>query len=239
MADAAADRLATWNARWAEGRTTFHRTELHPSLRKYIKELCLSASGRVIVPLCGKSVDLRFFAEEAGVAAVIGVDGAPRALEEFVAEQIGQIVSTQQTPCGVLHAIQLSRGSLDYLLGDFLHLNPSIFSGALFTAAFDRGGLVAVQPSDRTSYAATLARNLAPAARVIIVSTEHPPFEGGKLGPPHSIEENEIRALLGNHFDVALLERKDLFQSDPIWKERGCDAFYETTYLLVRNTESL
>tara|TARA_B100000405_G_scaffold155700_1_gene108678 strand:- start:1149 stop:1292 length:144 start_codon:yes stop_codon:yes gene_type:complete len=37
---------------------------------------------------------------------------------------------------------------------------------------------------------------------VLFVSVEHPPFEGGKLGPPHSIERAEVDRLFAEHFEI-------------------------------------
>ncbi len=72
----------------------------------------------------------------------------------------------------------------------------------LVDAAFDRGGLVAVAPDDRKAYAAVLKRLVRPGGRVLFVSVEHPPFEGGKLGPPHSIERAEVDRLFAEHFEI-------------------------------------
>ena len=51
---------------------------------------------------------------------------------------------------------------------------------------------MAVAPDDRKAYAAVLKRLVRPGGRVLFVSVEPPPFEGGKLGPPHSIERAEV-----------------------------------------------
>lgn len=237
---AEANRLAAWNARWSDGRTTWHHQSQHPALQKHSSRLELSAKSRVLVPLCGKSVDLRFFAE-AGVEEVVGVDGVQLALDEFVAEQDASVESTEETACGLLHKLKIGGANLTFVVGDFFHLTPSIFApqkfGTLFNAAFDRGGLVAVEPSDRARYVDTLARNVGQGGRVLLVTTEHSPFNEGKLGPPFSIEEKEIREILEGGFDVELLEREDKIDNDPIWRQRGCTSFCEAIYLLTRNAE--
>ncbi len=92
--------------------------------------------------------------------------------------------------------------------------------------------MVAVAPSDREAYAAVLKRLVRPGGRVLFVSVEHPPFEGGKLGPPHSIERAEVDRLFAEHFDIEVLKREDRMPVELSWRERGCDYFFETTYLL-------
>ena len=61
---------------------------------------------------------------------------------------------------------------------------------------------MAVAPDDREAYAAVLKRLVRPGGRVLFVSVEHPPFEGGKLGPPHSIERAEVDRLFSADFDI-------------------------------------
>ncbi|KAJ8599025.1 hypothetical protein CTAYLR_007701 [Chrysophaeum taylorii] len=141
-----------------------------------------------------------------------------------------------------MHSIAI-RGDarLEYIVGDFMHLTPALFGpsivGEQFTAAFDRGALVAVAPEDRSSYVAALAKNVATDGRVLLVATEHTPFADGKLGPPYSLPEDLVRHLAEPAFEVRLLEREDRLAVDPVWKDRGCDSFFEATYLLTRNNE--
>ena len=94
--------------------------------------------------------------------------------------------------------------------------------------------MVAVAPDDREAYAAVLKRLVRPGGRVLFVSVEHPPVEGGKLGPPHSIERAEVDRLFSADFEIEVLKREDRMPVEPAWKERGCDYFFETTYLLTR-----
>ena len=82
----------------------------------------------------------------------------------------------------------------------------------LFDAAFDRGGLVAVAPGDRAAYALTLVKLLKPGVgRLLLVCTEHPPFTGGALGPPFSVEKSEVTRLFGDAFTIELLQVHCLF----------------------------
>ena len=67
---------------------------------------------------------------------------------------------------------------------------------------------MAVAPDDRKAYAAVLKRLVRPGGRVLFVSVEHPPFEGGKLGPPHSIERAEVDRLFSTDFDIEVLKRE-------------------------------
>ena len=96
--------------------------------------------------------------------------------------------------------------------------------------AQDRGGLVAVNPTDRPKYAANLKELLAPGGKLLLVAVEHEP----SFGPPHSLSEAEVRALLGDAFEVKVLGREDKMAVEPVWKARGATSFDEVTYLCTR-----
>ena len=107
-------------------------------------------------------------------------------------------------------------------------------AGDVRPGAFDRGGLVAVNPADRPAYAATLARLVAPRGRVLLVAVEHPPFKNGSLGPPFNVGPEEVMALFEGNFEVELLRREDRLPLESVWAKRGCSFFNEATYLLTR-----
>ena len=118
--------------------------------------------------------------------------------------------------------------------GDFLDFGAEVASNyglGNFDAAFDRGGLVAVRPEDRPKYAANLKELLSPGGRLLLVAVEHEP----SFGPPHSLSEVEVRALLGDAFEIKQLGREDKMKVEPHWqKQRGATSFDEVTYMCVR-----
>ena len=72
-----------------------------------------------------------------------------------------------------------------FLEADFLELKEKEATALVpFEAAFDRGSLVAVEPSDRERYAAALTHLMAPKGRVLLVAVEHDGFANQK-GPPY------------------------------------------------------
>ncbi|KAJ8598532.1 hypothetical protein CTAYLR_001330 [Chrysophaeum taylorii] len=223
-----------WSARWAAGRTTFHLNEVHPALVRTVG--LLRASTRILVPLCGKSVDLAFFAERG--LEVVGVDCVPLARAEFVNDHGAVVASSQATPSGELSVIELpSKATVRYVVGNFFALDPLAVlpDGKRFQAAWDRAGIVAVDPADRPAYVRTLARNVESGGRVLLVAVEHPPFVDGKLGPPFNISEPALRALANPHFEVERIHTEDRIPLDPFWSQKGCAWCFETTYILTRS----
>lgn len=77
-----------WLARWREGRIGFHRHEAHPALVRYWPTLGAAPGTKVLVPLCGKSLDMRWLAGEG--YPVLGIELADEAIEQFLAEGEGR-----------------------------------------------------------------------------------------------------------------------------------------------------
>ena len=73
-----------WLERWRDGHTRFHQNRVTPLLQKYWPTLSLPSGSRVLVPLCGKSLDLIWLAQQGH--RVLGVELSPLAVDQFFAE---------------------------------------------------------------------------------------------------------------------------------------------------------
>ena len=248
-------RLSRWEAKWENQQTNWHVTEVHPVLEKYLRRIkessgtctpSAAAPVRALFPLCGKSIDMEVLANRG--YAVVGVDGCQDALTTFVKERggncsiintnIGKSTNEHVSPHQThqLATVQLpSSATLGYFVGDFLATTPHDLGGT-FDLVFDRGSLVAVAPNDRDAYVNTLLTLItARTGRLLLVCVEHDPFANGHLGPPYSIPHDDVRTLFAATCSVEVLEREDRLHVEPVWKERGCTEFYETSYLLIKN----
>ncbi|CAE7456970.1 tpm [Symbiodinium natans] len=87
------DRLKRWSlVYWnlpSGSSPSFHQTEVNPHLEKHLAQWSKGMSSapaetKVLVPLCGKSVDMPYLCELG--FSVVGVEGIPRAILEFKAE---------------------------------------------------------------------------------------------------------------------------------------------------------
>jgi thiopurine S-methyltransferase len=67
-----------WLKRWREGRTGWHRPEVMPLLEQHWAALDVPRGSRVLVPLCGKSVDMLWLAQQG--MRVLGIDVSPIAI---------------------------------------------------------------------------------------------------------------------------------------------------------------
>lgn len=72
-----------WHQRWEDNRIAFHLTEVNAHLQQFWSTLAPALAGRVLVPLCGKSLDMLWLAGEGH--EVLGVEISPIAVQDFFA----------------------------------------------------------------------------------------------------------------------------------------------------------
>ena len=73
-----------WLTRWAKKQIGFHQGSYNRALIEYWPKLGVSERAAVLVPLCGKSLDMRWL--EAVGHAVYGVDFSESAISEYFEE---------------------------------------------------------------------------------------------------------------------------------------------------------
>lgn len=184
-----------WLDRWKEGRIGFHRDTTHPALAHYWPTLGVAQAGKVLVPLCGKSLDMRWLAERGH--PVLGIELAREAVEQFVAEGRGAVSRFRQTVFDVYR-----QGSVEVWCGDFFHFH--IDQALEVQAFYDRAALIALPPATRQRYAFHLTQLLPPGARGLLVSLTQ--GGGPDRGPPYSVEAGEVERLLTANFELERLE---------------------------------
>jgi thiopurine S-methyltransferase len=172
-----------WQQRWVDGKIGFHEGAPNRWLAEHASRLGDGARRRVLVPLCGKTVDLAYLASRG--FEVVGVELALSAAEAFFAE--AGLTPQRVEPDGF---VRLSAASIEIVVGDFFALTPAIVG--TFDAYYDRAAVVALPAALRERYAATLRTLLAPVARGLLVTYEHDVKDGE---PPFSVPEAEVARL--------------------------------------------
>ncbi|MDN3525804.1 thiopurine S-methyltransferase [Halomonas sabkhae] len=180
-----------WLQRWQEGRIGFHRDTTHPALMRFWPGLGLASGTRVLVPLCGKSHDMRWLAEQGH--AVLGVELVETAIEQFVAEGDGEVVRDTHDSFAITR-----QGGVELWCGDFFHF-PVDHADA-FAAFYDRAALIALPEPARQRYAFHLAQLLPPGALGLLISLTREPGDVG--GPPYTVTAEEVRELLAPNFEL-------------------------------------
>lgn len=220
-----------WAARWGQQRIGFHLPEVNPLLLSYYEQwLDLASTSqprplaerRILVPLCGKALDLRWLADRG--AQVTGVEFVEQAALAFFEEQ-GLEFTTRPHRLGKELISTTDGVEIRILVADFFALSGDDVGP--MNAVYDRAALIAVEPAKRARYAAQL-RELCPAgAKLLLITLEHD--TGG--GPPFAVPRSEVHATLGETFTLELLEDRDVFASEPQFAARGASALRELVWL--------
>lgn len=176
-----------WHDRWHEGRIGFHLPAVNEHLIEHLAEL---PRGRILVPLCGKTVDLWFLAERG--YEVVGVELVRKAVDELFAD------------AGVTPSVDGARwrgGGVEVVVGNFFAL-PSPSDGR-FQAIWDRAALIAIEPAERARYRDRVLELLDDDGAYLLMAIEvHEPLEG----PPFSLAGTEVVELFAAHGELRELE---------------------------------
>ncbi|HET7663000.1 MAG TPA: thiopurine S-methyltransferase [Rhodanobacteraceae bacterium] len=212
-----------WLQRWREGRTGFHRDAPMPLLVQHWPALELAKGSRVLVPLCGKTLDMPWLAEQG--YRVLGVELSPLAIGQFFDEQ-GLEPEKHETALGVHHVA----GNIEIIQGDVTMLDTATLLGC--DAVYDRAAIIALPPAMRERYAETVYARLPVGCRVLMITLEYPQAEMD--GPPFSVDADHLDTLLGQSWRIEALDRRDILASQPGFQEAGLSSLHSGVYRLVR-----
>lgn len=212
-----------WQARWAQGQIGFHQDQVNPYLRRYWPGLALPEEARVLVPLCGKSRDLAWLADQGH--RVLGVELARKAIEDFFVEQQLQPQVSRQGVFDVYRA-----ADIELWCGDFFALKAEHLQGC--AALYDRAALIALPTEMRVRYAAHLGAILAPGTRGLVVTLD---YEQAQMdGPPFALCDAEVQTLLARDWRLELLESRDVLAENGRFRQRGLQRLDERVYRVSR-----
>lgn len=212
-----------WHERWARNQTGFHLSEVNPYLLRHWPGLGVSSGAQVLVPLCGKSLDLAWLA---GIGhRVMGVELSEKAIEEFFSEQ-GLTPQIHQR--GAFKVFQA--GAIELWCGDFLALDAGAVTQC--TALYDRAALIALPPLMREQYAAHLNRVLAEGSRGLLITLDYE--QSQKAGPPFAVSDDEVRLLLGGQWRLDVLEEQDILGGSWKFVQDGVTRLDERVYRLAK-----
>lgn len=167
-----------WLTRWEKGQTGWHEAAGSSALRKYWPRL--KAGNRVLVPLCGKSHDLLWLAEQG--FEVTGVEISEIAARAFFTET--GLPFEIDDKSGQLW-FRASHLRLAIVCGDYFEFND-----APYDALYDRAALVALPAALRPIYVEHTKTLLTADAAQLLVTLE---YDQSKVnGPPFSVLPEEV-----------------------------------------------
>ncbi|MGL5390825.1 MAG: thiopurine S-methyltransferase, partial [Shewanella sp.] len=180
-----------WHEKWHQQQIGFHQQQIHPYLANYWAQLGLPEACEVFVPLCGKSLDMLFLAEQGH--QVIGCELNELAVQQFFTENQ---LDMSTSPAGLLQHYHTEQISL--YQGDIFSLDPAIT--AAVAGFYDRAALIAWPEEMRLAYARQLA-NLLPSGSVgLLVTLDYP--QAALSGPPFAVSPTWLQTHLSADFAI-------------------------------------
>ena len=210
-----------WQQRWQEGRIGFHQERPTPLMERHWDAVGVAPGARVLVPLCGKSLDMAWLAARGH--RVLGVELSLLAIEQFFAEH-ALAPDVHETTNG-RHFVA---GPIELIQGDAFELDAEVLAGC--DAVYDRAALIALPAELRRRYRDTVYARLPRGCRGLLVTLEYPQSE--KQGPPFSVDGDEVDALFGDAWSVECLERNDILDQQPGFVAEGVSALHIAAYRL-------
>ncbi len=209
-----------WQQRWQEGRLGFHRDEIHPDLLAHEAAFLGTEPRRVLVPLCGKTLDLLWLRDRGH--EVVGVEFVEAAAEAFFAEH--RITPQRSLVHG---ARSYSSPGIQIVCADLFAVTNAIV-GAI-DRIWDRGAMVAIEPARRNEYAQRLRMLTAEGGRMLLNTVEYD--QSVMEGPPWSVDEATVRACYSGA-TIERIERRNVID-ESTWRERGHSHWFDNTFLLA------
>ena len=195
-----------WQNKWRENQIGFHQLSFNEHLQAHWPSL-YGESGTTLVPLCGKSLDLKYLAQ---YGHTVGIEYAQTAIQQYFQELRVEPIRGQQWGYP-----SFTHQQTTLLRGDFFRLGTAVKSE--FDYVYDRAALIALRPDTREAYVECLAKACRRGAINLTITIDYAQHE--MQGPPFALGPRAVEDLYGRHFKVDCL-----FSSPPAIAEGGISA---------------
>jgi thiopurine S-methyltransferase len=214
-----------WLERWRNDEIGFHQRSHNPWLMRFWPCLDVPREAAVFVPLCGKSLDMRWL--EARGHRVYGVDLSELAIRAYFAEG-GETWERVRSDYAYVDGFVGPRAVL--YCGNLLDVAAPDIPGT--QAVFDRAALIALPPPMRARYADHLLRVVPEGARMLLITLEY--RQELVSGPPFAVFEDEVQQLYGARCRVERLDAWPATALPPKFAELGSAGVREVGYKITK-----
>ncbi|MDC6380856.1 thiopurine S-methyltransferase [Pseudomonas graminis] len=212
-----------WHERWAINQIGFNQASVNSHLLRLWPELTAMPGERVLVPLCGKSIDMIWLLNQG--FHVVGAELSEIAVAGFFSENGLQPTVEERGALKVYRA-----EGCEIWCGDFFALNPEDVGDC--TAFYDRAALIALPPDLRWRYVKQLNHLLSKDACGLLVTLDYD--QSLIAGPPFSVDEDEVLQLLSPDWRVKRVADLDVLEQGVKFKQAGATSLMEYAYRLYR-----
>ena len=212
-----------WLERWKQNRIGFHESAVNRHLQSYIDQFSLAPGAGVFLPLCGKAHDIAWLAEQG--YDVTGIELSALAIEEFFEEHKLRYQTFESD-----RFILRKADNISLYEGDFFDLRSQDIGDCALV--YDRAALIAIEEAQRSSYCEQLMSIVPATANMLLITLEYNQAE--MEGPPYAVSGDEVSRHYAEAFSIDLLERNDVLDGRPRWREQGLQALAESIFRLRR-----
>ncbi|AHE66913.1 thiopurine S-methyltransferase [Legionella oakridgensis] len=210
-----------WQQKWQSNEIGFNQAEPNQLMQRYFSCLNLESHARIFVPLCGKSIDMLWLSAQG--YEVIGVELSQLACDAFFKEN-NKVASVFELSAFTV----FQKEPITLFAGDFFQLSKKQI-GQL-DAVYDRAALIALPTELRKRYVAYLLTLLDKNTQVFLIVTSYD--QRDMEGPPFSVDEQEVKALYGEHFNIKQLYKKIIKVIPDHLHAKGLKSAIEQVYCL-------
>jgi thiopurine S-methyltransferase len=212
-----------WHERWAINQIGFNQSDVNPHLLKLWPELNVNRGERVFVPLCGKSIDMTWLANQD--LYVVGAELSETAVAAYFSENGLKPDIREQGAFKVYR-----HESCEIWCGDFFALKAKDIGSC--TAFYDRAALIALPAEMRWRYVEQLNRLLSEDARGLLITLD---YEQSQIpGPPFSVDDDEVQQLMTPQWRVKRVGEWDVLEQSAKFKQAGATRLMEYAYRMFR-----
>jgi thiopurine S-methyltransferase len=210
-----------WHKCWERNSVGFHQETVHPFLEQFLLPRLTSTTQHVFLPLCGKSLDMVWFAQRMNVS---GAELSEIACRDFFKEKELVFQQVQHKSFNVF-----SYQNIQLWQGDFFKLLPTQLSDIDWI--YDRAAIIALPEYMQQQYVEHLSRFIADETTLFLISLEFPQEE--LSGPPFSMSSLKVEQLFSD-FDVDCIAEHEL--ADKKFAQRTFNVSYlvERLYLIKK-----
>jgi len=192
-----------WLDKWNQKKIGFHESEPHSLLTQFWHRLKVPNTSKVLVPLCGKSIDMMWL-KKSGYN-VTGIELSQTAVSSFFEENRidVEIEFRGKNSCHIGKNLTIWEADIFNLPNIELESHRVIY---------DRAALVAIKPRQRFRYARIFTDNIPSGNFMFLIVLE---YDKSLLsGPPFSLAKDDIELLYGKSWDIKEIERQATMVKD-------------------------
>jgi thiopurine S-methyltransferase len=183
-----------WHNRWETNKIGWHLLDTNELLIKHIDKLNLKPNSRIFVPLCGKSLDIKWLLENG--YNVVGVE-----LNQSAVKQLFESLNIEFKIKTIESFTIFSAKNIDIFVGDIFDLDSSILGK--IDAVYDRASIVALSKEYRKKYT-TIMPIITNKTPQLIITIEYD--QNLVKGPPFCVDESFFKEHYSKDYYFEILE---------------------------------